>query len=124
MTHRYRKPRSPRAAMGDTWDTVKSLSAGIDPYLPEALCRVDQIRALRKDRSPLEAMLGKGPTVPVPSCYEVAPGQSGIGVEKALKPLRAGVYVYEHPIVVWLGATAVLAVPMLIGYMLGRRTKG
>src|SRR5512144_1537789 len=88
----YTTPNS--SVLGDTWDTVKSMSAAIDPYLPEALCRIDEIRALHKDRTALQAFFGKPPTVPVPNCMQALPGQHGIGVEKALKPLRAAAYVY------------------------------
>lgn len=110
-------------ALGDTWDTVKSMSASVDPYLPEALCRIDQIRALRQGRTPLQALFGKKPTVPIPACITTPAGRGGIGVEKAIKPLRAGAYVYRHPTIVWAGLTAILGVPMLVGYMLGRRSK-
>jgi hypothetical protein len=120
----YTTRKSERAAaLGDTWDTVKSMSGAVDPYLPEALCRIDQIRALRKGRTALQTFFGKSPTVPVPDCYSLAPGQGGIGVEAAIKPLRAAVYVYQHPIIVWLGLTAVLAVPFIAGYVVGRSKK-
>lgn len=114
---------TPRATLGDTWDTVKSLSVGIDPYLPEALCRVDQIRALHKDRTALQAFFGKPPTVPVPNCIAMPPGQKGIGVEKALAPLRAAAYVYQNPMVVWAGLTAVLMIPFAAGYFVGKRSR-
>lgn len=110
-------------ALGDAWGTVKSMSGGVDSYLPEVFCRIDQLRALRKDRSPLQAMFGKAPTVPVPSCVEMPPGMPGIGVQSAIKPLRAGVYLYQHPTIVWLGLAAVFAVPFLAGYAVGRRKK-
>jgi hypothetical protein len=122
MSYTSRKIRA-QVALGDTWDTVKSMSGGVDPYLPEALCRIDQLRALTVDRTPLQALFGKGPTVPVPVCAMTAPGQKGIGVEKAIKPLRAAVFVDQHPIVVWLGLTAVLMVPFVAGYAVGRMKK-
>jgi hypothetical protein len=110
-------------ALGDTWDTVKSMSSAVDPYLPEAFCRIDQMRALKTDRTPLQAMFGKKPTVPVPTCSTTPPGKKGIGVERAMKPLRAGVFVYRSPIVVWLGLTAVLMVPFIAGYAVGKKRK-
>jgi hypothetical protein len=110
--------------LGDTWDTVKSMSASVDPYLPEAFCRVDQIRALRKDRTVAQAMFGKKPTVPVPACVRVPDNKpGGVGVSKVIDKLRAVTYVYQHPIVVWLGLTAVLAVPFLAGVAVGRMKK-
>ena len=117
-----RKSGTARVALGDTWDTVKSISGAVDPYLPEALCRIDQIRALRNERTPLQVLFGKRPTVAIPACARVRddlPG--GIGVERAIKPLRAAVYVYENPASVWLGAAAVFMVPFLIGYAVGKK---
>jgi hypothetical protein len=112
-----------RASLGDTWDTVKSMSASVDPYLPEVFCRIDQLKALHQNRTPLEALFGKAPTVAVPKCINVPPGQNGIGVEKALKPLRAASYLYQNPSVVWAGLTAVMVVPFLAGYVVGRRSR-
>jgi hypothetical protein len=112
-----------QVALGDVWDTVKSMSGAVDPYLPEALCRVDQIRALRKDRTVLQSLLGKKPTVPVPVCARTPPNMKGMGVEKAIKPLRAAVYAYQHPVHVWLGLTAILMVPFFAGYAVGRSSK-
>jgi hypothetical protein len=121
MSNTTRKPQL--GSLGDAWDTVKSMSSAVDPYLPEAFCRVDQIRALRKDRTALQVLFGKNPTVPVPTCSTTPPGRAGIGIEKAMKPLRAGAYVYQHPKTVWLGLTVFLAVPMLVGFVIGRKTR-
>jgi hypothetical protein len=119
MSYTKRNPQ-PRVALGDTWDTVKSMSGAVDPYLPEALCRIDQIRALRQGRSPLQALFGKAPTVPVPTCATIQDGLPGIGVEKAIKPLRAAAYLYRNPAVVWLGLTVALSIPFALGIMVGR----
>ncbi len=121
--YRYATP------MGDTLsDLMKCgasavgtvLGGAADPYLPEALCRIAQLQALSKDRTPLQAMFGKKPTVPVPTCVTTPSGKGGIGMEKAIKPLRALVYVHQHPATVWIGLVALFGVPMAIGYMLGR----
>ncbi len=113
----------PSVALGDTWSTIKAMSSAVDPYLPEAFCRIDQIRALKKDRTPLQALFGKKPTTSIPNCAVTPEGRGGIGVDKAIRPLRAGVYVYRKPITVWLGLTAVLTVPFLIGYAVGRKRR-
>ena len=94
-----------------------------DPYLPEAICRVSQLKALSVNRTPLQAMFGKRPTVAVPSCSTTPPGRKGAGVEKAIGPLRKLVYVSQHTTAVWAGLTALLVVPMLVGYMIGRKTR-
>jgi len=100
-----------------------AIGGAADPYFPEAICRITQLRALREGRTPVQALFGKKPTVPVPQCVQMPPGQKGIGVEKVLKPLRALVYVNQHPATVWLGLTALLGTPILIGYMIGRRSR-
>lgn len=122
-----RKNGDVQVALGGALDTVmsavKSVSGSVDPYLPEAFCRVDQIRALRQDRTALQAMFGKRPTVPVPVCVKMPPNMKGVGVEKAIRPLRAVVYLEQHPGMVWLGLTAALAIPFFAGYTVGRMKK-
>lgn len=104
-------------------DNLKKMSGAIDPYLPEALCRVDQIRALRKNRGFISSVFGKKATVEVPQCYEMPPDQNGIGVEGSLRPLRSAVYVYKHPTLVALGILSVFTVPFLVGYAYGRKRR-
>lgn len=94
-----------------------------DPYLPEVFCRVSQLKAMTTGRTPVQILAGKKPTVPVPVCKLTPLGLKGIGVEKAIKPLRAAVYVGQNPSVVWIGAAAIVGVPLLLGYMLGRRSR-
>lgn len=100
-----------------------AIGGATDPYLPEAICRVGQLQALGKGRTPLQALFGKKPTVPVPTCVVMPPGKPGIGVESALKPLRALVYVNRHPSTVWLGVAVLFGVPLAVGYMIGRRSR-
>jgi hypothetical protein len=99
------------------------IGGATDPYFAEVLCRISQLQALSKDRTPVQALFGKKPTVAIPQCVSVPPGQKGMGIEVAIKPMRAVVYVHQHPITVWLGLTALLGTPILIGYMIGRRSK-
>jgi hypothetical protein len=116
-----------RNGMGDLWSdtlsTVKRMSGSVDPYLPEALCHVDQIMALRKNRGFLSSVFGKPPTVQVPVCPQIPPGQPGIGAEQVLRPLRAAAYVYEHPTIAALGVVAVFAVPFIAGFFVGNRSR-
>lgn len=128
MSYTSRKSRY-ATPMGDSLsDLIKcgtsaigtAIGGATDPYLPEALCRIAQLQALSKDRTPMQALFGKKPTVPVPVCGKTPPGKGGIGMEKAIKPLRALVYVNQHPATVWVGLVALFGVPMAIGYMLGR----
>ena len=117
-------------AMGDSFSDLlacgksmvgTAIGGTVDPYLPEVICRISQLQALSKGRTPLQAMFGKKPTVPVPSCTPTPAGKGGIGLERAARPLRALVYANRHPTIVWLGLTALLGVPLLAGYWLGKR---
>lgn len=129
MTYsRYRTPAVRRSSslvpMGDAWDDVKSASSLIDPYLPEVLCRIDQLRALRSGRSVLQVMMFQPPTVPVPACVTTPPGiVGGIGVVRAINPLRAGVWAYTNPGGVWLVLALAVGVPFLVGYSMGTNAK-
>jgi hypothetical protein len=94
-----------------------------DPYLPEVICRISQLQALGKGRTPIQAMFGKKPTMTVPTCSSVPSGRPGIGLERAVKPLRALVYVNRHPTAAWLGLTAILGIPLVVGYMIGKKAR-
>ncbi len=131
MTYTTRKSRYAEP-MGDSLsDLIKcgqsaigaAIGGATDPYLPEVMCRIAQLQALGKGRTPLQTLFGKKPTVAVPACAAVAPGRGGIGLEKAVKPLRSLVYVNQHPVAVWLGLTALLGVPVLLGYMIGKGSR-
>ena len=105
--------------------TVAGVAGGAvaDPYLPEVACRLSPLQALTTGRTPAQILTGKKTTVPVPACKATPLGQKGIGVEQAIRPLRAAVYVGRNPSVVWLGAAAIVGVPLLLGYMLGKRSR-
>jgi len=131
MSYTTRKSRYGEP-MGDAFSDLMKCGKGIvgtiaggavDPYLPEAICRVSQLQALSKDRTLKQALFGKKPTVAIPACAVTLPGQKGMGLEMAIKPLRALVYLNRKPSTVWLGLTALIGAPMLIGYMIGRKTR-
>jgi hypothetical protein len=110
--------------LDDVMGFAKQESGLVDPYLPEALCRIDQIRALRKNRSFVAAVFGKRPTVEVPTCTQTPLNtKGGVGVVGAIRPLRGAAYVYQHPTVVALGIAAVVSIPYLLGYVHGRRSR-
>lgn len=132
MSYEKRKTGDAQVAMGDALSDLiacgKSaigVAAGgaADPYLPEVMCRLSQLQALSKNRTPLQALFGKKPTVPVPACPKTPAGKGGIGLERAVKPLRAAVFVNQHPITAWLAVAAILGVPMFAGYMIGKRSR-
>jgi hypothetical protein len=97
-----------------------AIGGATDPYLPEVFCRISQLQALSKGRTPVQALFGKKPTVAIPACVATLPGQKGIGLEQAIKPLRALVHINQHPSKVWLGLTVLFGVPLVVGYMIGR----
>jgi hypothetical protein len=129
MGYTTRKSRY-AAPMGDAFSDLLKCGKGVvgtvlggaaDPYLSEVICRISQLQALSKDRTSLQAMFGKKPTVPVPACVITPPTKGGVGLSHAVKPLRGLVYVHKHPMTAWFGLTVILGVPMLIGYMIGKR---
>lgn len=131
MTYAIRRYGT-RVALGGPLDDLAKCGKGIvgtavggatDPYLPEVICRIGEIQALTTGRTPLQTLFGKKPTVAVVPCKPAPPGKGGIGLEHAVKPLRAIVYLQRNPIAVWLGITAVLAVPMTLGFILGRKSR-
>jgi hypothetical protein len=132
MSYTSRKTGTSQVAMGDAFSDLlacgrsaigTAVGGATDPYFPEVICRFSQLQALSKGRTPLQALMGKKPTVAVPACAKTPPGKGGIGLERAVKPLRAAVFVNQHPIAVWAGLTAILGVPMLVGYMIGKRSR-
>jgi hypothetical protein len=105
----------------DVMSLAKQVSGSVDPYLPEVLCRVDQIRALQTDRTFVQGVFGKKATVPVPACPRPAVDvRKGVGVVLAVRPLRGAAYLYSHPTVVAIGLAAVVAIPYLLGYSHGK----
>jgi hypothetical protein len=86
-----------------------ALDVAGDPYLPEVLCRVAQLKQIEAT--------GATPT----ACTSTASGlPGGIGLRNAVTPLRAYVYAQQHKWVYPIALLAVVGIPMWIGYELGR----
>lgn len=102
---RYGRP----AALGGISDVAQAaLDVSSDPYLPEAVCRVRQLKAIESRTA-------------VPPCVTTAPDLvGGIGLRKAMRPLRAFVYAEQHPWLYAVVVATVVGVPALIGYRLGK----
>lgn len=80
-----------------------------DPYLPEIACRINQLHAIEKK-------------TPLPPCAKTPPGKrGGIGLRNVAPVLRAYVYAEQHPIVKPVAIAALLGVPFLVGYLVGKR---
>lgn len=122
LRKRYRR-RAPRqvlrgraAAMGDIGTTITNLATaagvavdiGQDPYLPETMCRIGQLKAIHASGVP-------------GACNPTQAGlKGGVGLGPLMQPLRAYVYAEQHP---WVyGAALVVAVglPLALGYAIGR----
>lgn len=87
----------------------QAISVLEDPYLPEMACRVAQLNAIEMKR-------------PVPYCPATPGGKTGgIGLRKVAPVMRAYVYAEQHPIVKPVAVAAVIGVPFLLGYLVGRR---
>lgn len=79
-----------------------------DPYLEEVICRAGQLKAVDAGAA-------------VPSCPNTAdnlPG--GIGLYRAVKPLRAYVYAEQHKWIYAVAALGIIGLPLLIGFELGK----
>lgn len=104
---RYRRP-----AMGGITDTITGaigtvVNVASDPYLPEVICRVGQLKAIDHGE-------------PLAVCQPAPPGViGGVGLGRALPALRAYVYAQQHRWVYAVAAAALFGVPLLIGYELG-----
>lgn len=93
----------------DVISAINSVSQTVtDPYLPEAMCRVKQLYQIQT---------GKKPDV----CAATPMNRTGgIGVKKAIYPLRGAVYAEQHPWVYPAAVAAVVGVPFLLGYLFGK----
>lgn len=108
---RFRRKRS-LSGLGGIADTVTTaLDVAGDPYLPEIVCRVKQLKAIDHFE-------------PVPACTNTPDGlvtlTSGVGLRNAVPALRAYVYAQQNKWVYLVGAAAIVGLPMLLGYELGK----
>jgi hypothetical protein len=79
-----------------------------DPYLSEVICRVGQLKAI-EDKTPVK-----------PCAITPAGLRGGVGLRKAMKPLRAYVYAEQRPWIYPVAAVVILGVPLFIGYLAGK----
>lgn len=111
MSYHPNKTRSiaARQGMGDLESLViAGINIANDPYLNEVICRARQLQAVKAKTA-------------VPVCPNTAPGiPGGIGLERAVVPMRAYVYAEEHKWVYLLAGVGIIGLPLLIGYELGK----
>lgn len=123
MSYLRRKTRVRRSAppMGDVASTIGSALSSIsgtigtagaiasDPYLPEVICHIEQLAQIKRRE-------------PVKACAAIPAGRpGGIGLGKGMIPLRAYVYAERNPWAWPVGIGAALGIPMLLGYVLGKK---
>jgi hypothetical protein len=98
--------------MGDLASILTTASDVVnDPYLPEVLCRIQQLKAIDRGE-------------PVTICVEAPEGiAGGVGLRNAMTPLRAYVYAQQNKWVYPLAVAAILGIPMWVGYELGKGSK-
>jgi hypothetical protein len=106
-----------RRALGSTIDDVlnnvvgatgSALDIASDPYLPEVVCRLAQLKQIESGGA-------------VATCTDTAdnlPG--GVGLRNAVGPLRAYVYAQQNKWVYPVALAAIIGLPMWIGYELGK----
>jgi hypothetical protein len=100
--------------MGDALSTIISgigsaLDVAGDPYLPEIICRVQELHAIKSN-------------LPRPLCPSTPLGlPGGVGLGRVVLPLRAFVFAEANPWAYAVAAAAIVGVPMWIGYELGRK---
>lgn len=109
MGYLKRYGRRSSRAMGDISSTITTaLDVAADPYLPEVVCRVQQLTQIDHGQ-PVQACLNTPDTV-----------VGGVGIARAIPALRAYVYAQENPWVYYVAAAGLIGLPMLIGYRLGK----
>jgi len=95
--------------MGDLASTVgTALDVAADPYLPEVVCRIQQLTQV--DRGQAVQLCPDTPDNVV----------GGVGIGRVIPALRAYVFAQQNQWVYPVAIVAVLGLPMLIGYHLGK----
>ena len=109
----YQRTRRQPSSLGGVLDTI-SIAADVasDPYFPELVCRVQQLKELDRGR-PRNAC----------SYTDDQGSDRGVGLRRGMPVLRAYVYAQAHPWVYPLAIAGAIGLPMLIGYHLGRGSK-
>lgn len=116
---RIAKRRRSMSGLGDLTSIVNAVSGELgtgldianDPYLSEVICHIGQLKQINAGAAP-------------GACTETPDGlQGGVGLARAVKPMRAYVYAEENKWVYAAAAAVIIGIPMLIGYDLGKGRK-
>ena len=104
------------SGLGDLTSIVNSISGSLgtgldiagDPYLSEVICHIGQLKQINAGAAP-------------GACTDTPDGlQGGVGLARAVKPMRAYVWFEQNKWAYAVAAAAIIGVPMLIGYDLGK----
>ncbi len=97
------------SAIGAASTAVNKITeVATDPYTPELVCRVGQLAAIRGKR-------------PVPDCQNTPlTYDDQMGFRKIMWPVRAYVYGEQNPWAYPAAIGAILGIPFLLGYWLGK----
>lgn len=109
-TMSYHRKRGSRG-LGDVAQTITTSVAVVqDPYFPEAICRIDQLRSIENGLHVLP-------------CTNTPPNKAGgVGLRKVMPLMRAYVTAEQHRPWSYVGlAAAVIGLPMLVGYAIGKK---
>jgi hypothetical protein len=83
-----------------------------DPYFGEGMCQVLRLQTIEQGKNP-------GPACPK-TVITAANARKGIGLKYVATPMRLAVYARENKWVLPLAAVAIVAVPLALGYVLGK----
>jgi hypothetical protein len=108
-TNRYRRRRRALSGMGDVAGTINTaINVVDDPFLPELVCRIDQLTNIEHGRE-------------VGVCANTPDGTTGgVGIGPLMPALRAYVFAQQNKWVYGVAAVAILGIPFLLGYEYGK----
>lgn len=119
LRKRMRVRKKAMSGLGDVTSIVNSVTNALgvsldianDPYLSETVCHIGQIQQIHNKQAPGQ-------------CTETPDGLvGGVGLARAVKPLRYYVYAEQNKWVYAVAAAVIIGVPMLVGYDLGKGSK-
>ena len=129
-THR---PARYRRALGDISITglVGALSsfadidlalsdAVADPYFPNVVQSILELDAVSNGRPPIDPTKGQQIVNSLKGVVSPTPGSPGLGLQGASYALDVYVWAKQNPWLFPFAVAAVIGIPMLIGYKLGR----
>lgn len=95
---------------------LKAVSAILDdPYFPEVTKLVLELQEIEKKK--------RKPSSKPTRLGAIPPPTKGVGLYRVVKPLRAFIYTQKNPWILPVAIAAMLGLPFLLGYAVGKRRK-